>query len=171
MMRKSGMIAAVFIGAATLMPASALPDRQSHAFLQSFEGEFRGSGSLTRGEQGATRLNCNLTGRRSGDGLLLAGTCRANIFASARISIDIRYDAASGRFKGSFRDGLGTVSTLDGRRSGNTLNFLAVETAESVRPDPPARMQLTRNPDGISINLRNTVPGEGSTITLALQES
>jgi hypothetical protein len=164
------MFAAVF-GVSTLIPAAALPDRASHEFLQTFEGEFRGTGSLTRGEQSATRLNCTLTGRRSGAGLLLAGTCRANIFASARISIDIRYDAASGRFRGSFRDGLGTVSTLDGRRSGNTLNFLATETAESVRPDPPARMQLTRNANGISIDLRNTVPGEGSTISLALQES
>lgn len=137
------------------------------SLLEQFEGEFRGKGTLVR-DNDATDLTCTLRGQTQGEQLSLRGTCRANIFASANISIQIR--RAGDRYVGQFRDGLGTVSRLSGEGSGNGLTFIATETEESVRPDPPARMQLSRAGGALILNVRNTVPGEGSAISLNLAE-
>jgi hypothetical protein len=140
----------------------------SVAPLQRFEGRFVGKGTLARGGGSPRTLNCDLAGRPSGDRLSLSGVCRAMVFASANISIDVR--CSGQRCTGSFRDGLGTISSLAGQQRGDSLSLLATETAESVRPDPPARMTLTRKPDGIGLSVQNTQPGKGSAISLDLKK-
>lgn len=161
--------AALVLVFASLPGAAARAEpNDARAFLQRFEGRFVGQGTLSRGGSGARTLDCNLTGQPSGDRLSLSGVCRANIFASANISIDMRCSA--GRCTGQFRDGLGTISSLSGQRRGDSLHFMATETAESVRPDPPARMVLTRDADGIDLTVRNTQPPKGSAISLDLKK-
>jgi hypothetical protein len=167
-MTRRPLVSFVF-SSAILFGAAALGQTTGSASsLQQFEGSFAGQGTLAR-QGGASRsLTCNLTGRSTGDSLSLAGTCRAMIIASANISIETR--CSGNRCTGSFRDGLGTISSLAGQRRGDTLSFLATETADSVRPDPPARMSLSRTASGITLTVRNTEPGKGSAISLDLKK-
>ncbi|MET0605774.1 MAG: hypothetical protein ABWZ80_04915 [Beijerinckiaceae bacterium] len=136
--------------------------------LEIFEGRFAGKGSLARAGGAPRTLDCDLTGRASGDRYSLTGTCHASIIVSANVSIEVR--CIGSRCSGSFRDGRGTVSSLVGERRGETLSFLATETAESVRPDPPAHMTLTRRREGIALSVRNTEPTKGSAISLELRK-
>lgn len=153
---------------AIMAAASAAAQTPSASPMQRFEGRFVGGGTLERGGRGATALHCELTGRSAGANLTLGGTCRANIIAGAAVSIVLRCSGAS--CAGMFRDGLGTVSSLSGRHRGDRFTLLAKETAESVRPDPPARMILVRDAEGIDLSVRNTQPGKGSTILLDLKK-
>lgn len=142
-------------------PATAQP-----LTLEQFEGKFTGGGTLVR-KGSTTNLTCNLTGDANGDSYTLAGRCRANIIAGGNIRIAVRQQG--NRITGSFSDGLGTVSSLSGTANGSSLSMVATETAESVRPDPPARMTLTRSGSGLTLSVRNTQEGAGSNITLSLR--
>lgn len=161
------LAAALAIALVVAGPAAA-QSSGAPASLERFEGRFVGQGSLARSGGDARSLNCDLTGRPSGERLSLSGVCRANIFASANIQIEVT--CSGPRCSGSFRDGLGTVSALSGQRQGDRLSFLATETADSVRPDPPARMTLVREGDGLGLTVRNTQAGKGSAISLDLKK-
>lgn len=159
--------AALFLTIIAAVPAPA-QTTGSVSPMQRFEGRFVGGGTLERADRGSTALKCDLRGQSGGASLSLAGTCRANIIAAANISIALRCSGPS--CNGTFRDGLGTVSSLSGRHSGDRFNLMATETAESVRPDPPARMILVRDAEGIDLSVRNTQAGKGSTISLDLKK-
>jgi hypothetical protein len=85
--------------------------------------------------------------------------------------IDIQYNPGSGRYTGSFRESLGTIAHLAGSRMGETLLLAFTETAESVRPNPPARLTITRRNRDIVLTLRGTKPGLGQNLDLVLRQA
>lgn len=140
-------------------------------FLRSFEGRFSGAGTLQKAGGSSRSLSCSFEGDEQGARLSLSGTCRAAAIFSATIEIELRHDPRSERYHGSFRESTGTVASLAGRRQGQRLTLAFTETAESVRPNPPATLTITRRQDGIALALRASEPDRGQNIDLALREN
>lgn len=140
-------------------------------FLRSFEGRFSGAGTLQNAGGSSRSLSCSFAGDEQGSRLNLSGTCRTAAIFSATIRIELRHDPGSERYHGSFRESTGTVAELAGRREGQKLTLAFTETAESVRPNPPATLTITRRQDGIALTLRPSKPEQGQAIDLALRES
>ncbi|MFC7399998.1 hypothetical protein ACFQU1_22615 [Chelatococcus sp. GCM10030263] len=166
--------AAAFLIATTL-PVWAQPEQgtasRESAFLQSFEGRFTGTGRLQRANGSDHNLTCKFSGDSQGAEVVLNGNCSTAVIFGTSIRISIRYDPKSGRYVGSFRERTGTIANLAGARKGETLSFSFVETAESVRPNPPARLTITRRSGNIVLSLRGTVPNKGQNLDLVLKDS
>lgn len=141
------------------------------SFLRSFEGQFSGAGRLQRAGGSSHSLNCKFNGDHQGSQVTLNGTCSTALVFSTSVRIEIRYDPQDRRYEGDFREGTGTVATLAGSRQGQTLSFAFVETAESVRPNPPARLSISRSGDGMVLTLRGTRSDQGQNLDLLLRES
>lgn len=139
-------------------------------FLRSLEGRFSGNGTLQSAGGGRRSLKCRFDGDQQGARLSLGGSCRTALIFSTAIRIELRHDPATGRYAGSFRESTGTVADLGGRRQGERLTLAFTETAESVRPNPPATLTITRRQGGIALTLRGSKPGQGQNLDLALRE-
>lgn len=169
----SAFAATLTLAAATPVPAQ--QDRgaagQEAAFLRSFEGQFTGTGKLQRAGGRSHALTCKFSGDQQGSQVVLNGSCSTALVLSTSVRIEIRYDPGSRRYEGAFREGTGTVAALAGARQGQTLSFSFTETAESVRPSPPARLSISRGADDLVLTLRGTKPDEGQNLDLMLRES
>jgi hypothetical protein len=141
------------------------------AFLRAFEGRFTGTGQLQQANGSDHNLSCKFSGDNEGPQVVLNGRCSTAIIFGTDVRIAIRYDPKGDRYVGTFRDGGGTVAELVGARRGQTLSFSFTETAESVRPNPPARLTITRSSNNIVLSLRGTVPQKGQNLDLVLRES
>lgn len=141
------------------------------AFMRSFEGRFSGSGKLERAGGSGHKLDCKFDGDHEGDKVTLTGNCSTALVFSTSVRIELRFDPRSGRYQGAFREGKGTVADLAGSRQGQTLSLSFVETAESVRPNPPARLTISRKGDDMTLTLRPTKPDQGQNLDLMLRES
>ena len=139
-------------------------------FLQGFGGSFAGSGKLKRAADSSSRsLSCTFQGSGGGTRISLDGECSASILSTS-VKIETRFDKASGRYLGSYRDGVGTVATLSGTRRGDTLVLAFNETAESVNPGPPGRLTIAQDEGGLRLSLRSSQPDAGQNLDLALQK-
>jgi hypothetical protein len=139
-------------------------------FLQGFGGNFSGSGKLKRAADSSPRsLTCTFQGSGGGTRISLNGECSASILSTS-VNIETRFDKASGRYVGSYRDGVGTVATLSGTRRGGTLVLAFSETAESVNPGPPGRLTIAQSEGGLRMSLRSSQPDAGQNLDLALQK-
>lgn len=139
-------------------------------FLNALEGRFSGDGTLQSAGGSSRSLSCEFKGDQQGSRLNLDGSCRTAAIFSATIRIELRHDPKTGRYAGTFRESTGTVADLGGRRQGERLTLAFNETAESVRPNPPATLTITRRQDGIALTLRGSKPGQGQNLDLALRE-
>jgi len=149
-------------------PSAVTPET---AFLRAFEGRFTGTGQLQQANGSGHNLSCKFSGDNEGSQVVLNGRCSTALIFGTNVRIAIRYDPKSDRYVGTFRDGAGTIAELVGARRGQTLSFSFTETAESVRPNPPARLTITRSSDNIVLSLRGTVPNKGQNLDLVLSES
>lgn len=150
---------------------SAGEGREETSFLRSFEGRFTGKGRLDRASGSSHALNCSFDGDHSGAQVVLNGNCSTAILFNTAVRIELRYDPATGRYGGAFRESRGTVADLTGARLGQTLSLAFNETAESVRPGPPARLTISRKGDDMMLMLRSIRPGQGQNLDLMLRES
>lgn len=139
-------------------------------FLNSLEGRFSGNGTLRNADGGSRSLTCRFDGDQQGARLSLDGRCSTAAIFSATIRIELRHDPGSGRYAGSFRESTGTVATLSGERRGRRLTLAFNETAESVRPNPPATLTIARQPSGVALTLRGSQPGKGQDLDLSLKQ-
>jgi hypothetical protein len=161
---------------ALLMPAQPVQAEQEvdsgeTRFLSSLEGRFGGSGTLQNAGGGSRSLKCQFNGDQQGSRLSLDGTCSTAAIFSATIRIELQHDPRTGRYAGVFRESTGTVANLSGRRQGQRLTLAFNETAESVRPNPPATLTITRQRSGVALTLRGSQPGKGQNLDLSLQEN
>lgn len=147
------------------------PGSAETGFLSSLEGRFSGSGTLQNADGSSRSLTCRFDGDQEGTRLSLDGSCTAAAIFSATIRIELRHDPKSGRYVGSFRESTGTVADLSGKRQGQRLTLAFNETAESVRPNPPATLTISRQQDGVALTLRGSQPGKGQNLDLSLREN
>lgn len=146
------------------------PGNGEASFLNALEGRFSGTGTLQSAGGGRRSLKCRFDGDQQGARLSLDGSCSTALIFSTAIRIELRHDPATGRYAGSFRESTGTVADLGGRRQGERLTLAFTETAESLRPNPPATLTITRRQGGIALTLRGSKPGQGQNLDLALRE-
>lgn len=146
-------------------------DKSETAFLSSLEGRFSGNGTLQKAGGSSRSLKCLFNGDQEGPRLNLDGSCSTAAIFSATIRIELRLDPKTGRYAGTFRESTGTVANLAGKRQGQRLTLAFDETAESVRPDPPATLTISRRQDGVALTLRGSQPGKGQKLDLSLREN
>jgi hypothetical protein len=164
-----------FAAAALLiLPQTVLAEQEAEngetGFLSSLEGRFSGNGTLQNAGGNSRSLKCQFNGDQTGPRLSLDGSCTAATIFSATIRIELRHDPKSGRYAGTFRESTGTVASLSGKRQGQQLTLAFNETAESVRPNPPATLTISRQPSGVALTLRGSQPGKGQNLDLSLRE-
>ncbi|MGE7470447.1 hypothetical protein ACQKLX_13480 [Bosea sp. NPDC003192] len=140
-------------------------------FLGSLEGRFSGNGTLQNAGGSRRSLTCTFNGDQQGSRLSLDGSCTTAAILSATIKIELRHDPKSGRYAGTFRESTGTVASLSGKRQGQRLTLAFNETAESVRPNPPATLTITSQQSGVALTLRGSQPGKGQNLDLSLREN
>ena len=162
--------------AATLALAAGMPSRAQQdeggetGFLDIFDGRFKGTGTLQNAGERSHNLTCEFDGDRQGSRVTLQGRCSTAVIFGTTVQIDLTVDPKTGRYDGSFREGRGTVADLAGTRRGDSLSLSFVETAESVRPNPPATLTINRRSGGLALTLRGSQPGRGQNLDLALNE-
>jgi hypothetical protein len=140
-------------------------------FLSSMEGRFSGNGTLQNAGGSSRSLTCTFNGDQQGARLSLDGSCSAAAIFSATIQIELRHDAKTGRYAGTFKESTGTIANLAGQRQGQRLTLAFNETAESVRPNPPATLTITSQKGGVALTLRGSQPGKGQNLDLSLREN
>jgi hypothetical protein len=139
-------------------------------FLSSLEGRFSGNGTLQNAGGSSRSLKCEFNGDHEGPRLSLDGSCSTAAIFSATIRIELNHDPKTGRYAGTFRESTGTVAKLAGKRQGQRLTLAFNETAESVRPNPPATLTISRQQSGVALTLRGSQPGKGQNLDLSLRE-
>lgn len=169
-------MAKALAAAALLMlaqPSSAEQEAGSSeaSFLSSLEGRFSGNGTLQNAGGSSRSLKCEFNGDQEGSRLSLDGSCTTAAILSATIKIELRHDPKTGRYAGTFKESTGTVANLAGTRQGQRLTLAFNETAESVRPNPPATLTISRQQDGVALTLRGSQPGQGQNLDLSLKEN
>lgn len=140
------------------------------SFLRSFEGRFSGTGRLENASGSAHSLSCRFNGDQAGSRVALNGNCSTALIFSTTVRIELRYDPKTKRYDGAFREGQGTVAQLAGFRQGQRLSLSFIETAESVRPNPPATLTISRQGESMALTLRGSKPGQGQSLDLTLRE-
>ncbi len=166
--------------ATLLAPAAAMPARAEQnpgapgeelAFLRSFEGRFHGAGRLENAGGSSHSLSCSFDGDQEGSRVTLTGRCSSALVLSTTVHIELRYDPGKRRYDGAFREGRGTVADLAGARQGRRLSLAFNETAESVRPNPPATLAISQRGEGLTLTLRGSQLGQGQNLDLTLTKS
>ncbi|WID94157.1 hypothetical protein QO058_14835 [Bosea vestrisii] len=154
-------------------PSAAQQDTGSSeaSFLSSLEGRFSGNGTLQNAGGTSRSLKCQFDGDQQDSRLSLDGSCTTAAILSATIKIELRHDPKTGRYAGTFKESTGTVANLAGTRQGQRLTLAFNETAESVRPNPPATLTISRQQDGVALTLRGSQPGQGQNLDLLLKEN
>ena len=140
-------------------------------FLGALEGRFSGNGTLRNAGGSSRSLTCKFNGDQQGSRLSLDGKCSTAAIFSATIRIELRHEAKTGRYAGTFRESTGTVANLSGKRQGQRLTLAFDETAESVRPNPPATLTISRQQNGVALTLRGSQPGKGQNLDLSLKKN
>lgn len=146
-------------------------DSGEASFLSSLEGRFSGNGTLQNAGGSSRALKCQFNGDQEGARLSLDGSCSTAAIFSATIRIELRHDSKTGRYAGTFQESTGTVARLSGSRQGQRLTLAFNETAESVRPNPPATLTISRQQSGVALTLRGSQPGKGQNLDLSLKEN
>jgi hypothetical protein len=116
-------------------------------FFDRFAGTFSGSGEVKRNaNESASRVRCTLTGQPSANGITMNGTCGAFIF-SKQIRADIRYDASSGLYAGTYIGSAIGPAKLLGRRRGDAI-VLTITWPKPVNGDTEAIMTIRNSGEG-----------------------
>jgi hypothetical protein len=131
------------------------------AFIERFDGKWRGSGMVQENFQSSThRISCNMTGQGQGTAVRVDGTCRAAVIFSRKIGAEVRYDPATGLYTGTYIGSPTGPARLSGKRQGDAIN-LTVTWAKPVNGNQQARMTIVNNGSGLRIVMTDQENGQG----------
>lgn len=132
-------------------------------FLQSFQGNFAGKGTVqVSTDVPNVGVSCSFKSNATSTSLSLDGSCRGLVVLTRAISANLKVTDAkySGVYVGS-RTG---PAQLDGSRSGNAIN-LGISWAKEVNGDRKARMTVEkRGENGIRLTVTDTDPKTGKSV-------
>ncbi len=133
-------------------------------FLSRFDGQWSGGGPVRRNaESGPVNVKCTLGGDQGENRMKVGGSCRAAIIISKAIGADLKYDEATGIYRGTYEGARGGTSQLVGKRQGDTLN-LTVTWPKVLNGDRVAAMAITNDGQGqLRIKVTDKVSSEGAT--------
>ena len=134
--------------ALALASVSSIPAQAAEAdFLERFAGSFSGGGLVQRNaEEAPNKVTCNMVGEPTATSLSMNGKCGAFIF-SKRISADLTFDEASGRYSGTYVGSSIGAARLSGKRNGNSV-VLTITWPKPVNGDTKATMTIRNSGNG-----------------------
>lgn len=129
-----------------MLPSVALADA---GFLSRFDGGWGGSGTVQRDvDASPRRVSCRVTGSRpSPNRVSITGTCRAAVIVTRQIGADIRYDAGSKRFSGTYTGSTKGPAQVSGTQRGDSL-VLTITYAVPSYGDRTATMTIRNAGNG-----------------------
>ena len=137
--------AVAFVIASVSMP---IPSQAAEwDFLSRFEGSFSGGGTVQRSAQeNPNQVTCTMTGQPSENSISMNGECGAFIF-SKQIGADLRFDAKSGRYTGTYTGSSIGPAKLSGKRRGDSI-VLTITWPQPVNGDTKATMTIRNSGNG-----------------------
>lgn len=141
----AALVAALFVAAAPAVSAES-----GASYLDRFEGGWSGDGFVQRESDDEPRsVSCSFNSSRSGANTInLKGSCRAALIFTREVGAQIRYDAASDTFNGSWTGSKkGPAKLTSGVLKGNTLT-LKVTYPNVVHGDRNAVMTISNRGNG-----------------------
>jgi hypothetical protein len=166
---------AAAVALAVLAASYSLPSRAAEwDYLSRFAGSFAGGGTVQRSaKESPSQVTCKFVGQPSETGVSMTGKCGAFIF-SRSISADLRYDAATGRYSGSYIGSSIGPARLSGKRTGDAI-VLTITWPQPVNGDTKATMTIRNTGNGrlaITVTDKLTPSGASSHVTqIALNQS
>ena len=153
----------------------ALPSQAAEwDYLSRFAGSFAGGGTVQRNaEENPSQVTCQFVGQPSETGVSMTGKCGAFIF-SKQIRADLSYDAATGRYSGSYIGSSIGPARLSGKRTGDAI-VLTITWPRPVNGDTKATMTIRNTGNGrlaITVTDRLSPSGANTHVTqIALNQS
>lgn len=139
--------AALALPLAFLLGAATVPPEESD-FLERFAGPWNGTGLVQRNpDADPQKVNCSLDGARTANRITIAGTCRAYLVFSRKVSAEILFDPETDRYVGTYIGSKVGPASLTGRRNGDAVD-LTVLWPRPVHGDREARMRIQNGGDG-----------------------
>jgi hypothetical protein len=131
-------------------------------YFSRFAGSFSGSGQVQRSaDESPNNVQCTLTGQPRSDGISMSGKCGAFIF-SKQIRADIRFDASSGRYTGTYVGSSIGAARLSGHRRGDAV-VLTITWPQPVNGDTKATMTIRNSGNGqLAITVTDKLQPGGS---------
>lgn len=154
---KSCAAGAALVSLATIATA-AVPEE---AFVERFEGSWRGSGTVQENFESSTHnISCKMSGQGQGTAIKVDGSCRAALIFTRQIGASVRFDPASGLYTGTYIGSPTGPAALSGKREGDTIN-LKVTWAKPVNGDREAQMTIVNTGSGLRIVMTDQAGGQG----------
>ncbi|MBZ9668818.1 hypothetical protein FJW08_02920 [Mesorhizobium sp. B3-2-1] len=132
-------------------------------FLQSFNGNFAGKGTVqVTTDVPNVSVSCSFKSNATSASLSLDGNCRGLILVTRAISA--RLKVSGGKYSGVYVGSRTGPAQLNGRRSGNAIN-LAIRWAKEVNGDLAAQLTVQKNgADGIVLTVVDRDPKTGKNV-------
>lgn len=135
--------------------------QQEEAFVQRFDGSWRGSGMVQENFESSThKISCSMRGEGQGTAIRVDGSCRAAVIFTRKIGASVRYDPNSGLYTGTYIGSPTGPAQLAGKRQGDVIN-LKVTWAKPINGDRDAQITIVNNGSGLRIVMTDKVGGNG----------
>jgi hypothetical protein len=154
---KAGAATAALVSFAAIAYA-AVPEE---AYVQRFDGSWRGSGTVQENfESGVHSISCKMSGDGQGTAIKVDGSCRAALIFTRKIGASVRYDPKTGLYTGTYIGSPTGPAALVGKRQGDAIN-LRVTWAKPINGDREAQMTIVNSGSGLRIVMTDKVGGNG----------
>ena len=118
-------------------------------FLNRFEGDWSGGGPVRRNAQSPViNATCTVASDHAANRMSVGGSCRGAVVFTRDISANVSYDAATGRYSGTYVGARAGPAAISGKRSGNRVNF-TMTWPKPVNGSTKARMTITNDGQGV----------------------
>jgi hypothetical protein len=133
---------------ALVSPApSAFADEQS--FLSRFAGDWSGGGPVRKNAQSPViNASCSVAGDQGANRMSVDGSCRGAVVFTRNIGANVRYDAATGSYRGTYVGARAGPAVISGKRTGDRVNF-TMTWPKPVNGSTKARMTIFNNGHGV----------------------
>lgn len=154
---------AKFALAGCLLVAAGAARADEAKFLQSFNGNFAGKGSVqVTTDVPSVNVSCSFKSSATSTSLSLDGNCRGLVLVTRAISANLKVTGA--RYSGIYVGSRTGPAQLNGSRSGNVIN-LAIRWAKEVNGDRKAQMTVEkRGANGIRLTVIDNDPKTGKSV-------
>ncbi|MBN9217540.1 MAG: hypothetical protein J0I79_06260 [Mesorhizobium sp.] len=157
------MSPARFVLAGCLLFAASSAHADESKFLQSFQGNFAGKGTVQVTTQAPTvSVSCTFKSDATSSSLSLDGKCTGLVLVSRAISA--RLKTSGSKYSGVYIGSRTGPAQLNGSRSGNAIN-LAIRWAKVVNGDRSAQLTVEKKgANGIVLTVTDRDPKTGKNV-------
>jgi len=145
-----------FALAGCLLIAAGAAQADESKFLQSFQGNFAGKGTVKiRTNTPTVNVTCSFKSNAKANALSLDGTCRGLVLVTRNISANLK--VAGARYSGTYIGSRSGPAQLSGTRSGNAIN-LVIHWAKEINGDRKAQLTVEKTANGMRLTVTDMDP-------------